>query len=290
VPGSEFADLRGGLIDRPRKRSPSATDLALLQRWATQLLANVDTRVDAQYLLRFNYTAGERFDNSVNQYGLLGLHAAHLCGVEIKPAVWEAAANHLLAAQTTDGAKVLLDVVDYRTQARREADPDSYVSAARTNARANGWSYYEPKDQGETAPTWGSMTCAGITGLAVCEAGMADVAQKRPKLLADCRRARDDGFAWLAQNLTVRQHAGAIERQQHWFYYYLYSLERAALLSGVALIQDRDWYFEGAMVLVLAQQPDGSWPGELEADQEIERAAMAVLFLKQSTAPVLTGR
>jgi hypothetical protein len=290
VPGNEYADLRSGLIDRPRRRSPTPGDLALLQRWCAQLLTNLDTRVDPQYLLRFNYTAGDRFDNSVNQYGLLGLHSAHLCGVEIKATVWEAAANHLLAAQTTDGAKIQLEIVDYRTQARRQADPDAYVSAARTNARANGWSYAEPKDQGETAPTWGSMTCAGITGLAICEAGIVDSAQKRPKLLADCRRARDDGFAWLAQNFTVRQHAGAIERQQHWFYYYLYSLERAALLSGIALIQERDWYFEGASVLVLAQAPDGSWPGELEYDQEIERAAMAVLFLKQSTAPVLTGR
>ncbi len=140
-------------------------------------------------------------------------------------------------------------------------------------------------------PTWGSMTCAGITGLAICEAGVLETpGMKRVKLLADSRRARDDGFAWLAQNFAVRQHAGAIERQRHWYYYYLYSLERAALLSGVALLQDRDWYFEGAMMLVLMQSPDGTWPGELEPDQELERTAMAILFLKQSTAPVLTGR
>jgi hypothetical protein len=73
-------------------------------------------------------------------------------------------------------------------------------------------------------------------------------------------------------------------------YYYLYSLERAALLSGIALIRDRDWYFEGAMVLALSQLDDGNWPGELTADQAIERNAMAILFLKQSTRPVLTGR
>jgi hypothetical protein len=90
--------------------------------------------------------------------------------------------------------------------------------------------------------------------------------------------------------MTVRCHAGAIERQSHWFYYYLYSLERAALLSGIALIQDRDWYFEGAMVLALAQRADGSWPGELLPETEVETNAMAILFLKQGTLPVLTGR
>lgn len=291
IPGSESGDLRTGSIDRPRRRQPAADDLALLQRWATQLLGNLDTRTDPAYLLRFNYTAGERFDNSVNQYGLLGLYSAHLCGVEIKGTVWEAAANHLLASQAEGGPKLQLDLVDYRTHARRQANPDEPFTVARSFARANGWSYENPKDQGEVTPTWGSMTCAGITGLAISEAGLLDNPQmKRGKLLGDCRRARDDGFAWLAQWLTVRQHAGAIERQQHWFYYYLYGLERAASLSGVALIQDRDWYFEGAMVLVLAQAQDGNWPGELLYDLEIERNAMAILFLKQSTQPVLTGR
>ena len=291
APSTEMGDLRSGTIDRPRKRQPSPADQALLQQWATQLLANIDTRCDPAYLLRFNYTAGQRFDNSVNQYGLLGLYSAHLCGVEIKPIVWEAAANHLLASQADEGPKVQLDLVDYRTHARRQADPDTPFTIARATARANGWSYHEPKADGELTPTWGSMTCAGITGLAICEAGLLDHPQlKRAKLLADSRRARDDGFAWLANWMTPRHHAGAIERQQHWFYYYLYSLERAALLSGIALIQDRDWYFEGAMVLVLAQAADGSWPGELEPDDQIERDAMAILFLKQSTPPVLTGR
>ncbi|MFY9345199.1 MAG: hypothetical protein WAT39_22105 [Planctomycetota bacterium] len=291
TPGSEAGDIRTGTIDRPRKRQPSAPDKKLLEQWAAQLLANHDTRVDPAYLLRFNYTAGDRFDNSVNQYGLLGLYSAHLCGVEIKAVTWEAAANHLLGCQSEGGDKLELELVDYRTLARRQASPDEVFTVGKSFARANGWSYHEGKDQGELTPTWGSMTAAGITGLAICAAGVLDHPQlKRPKLLGDASRARDDGFAWLAKWMTPRQHAGAIERQQHWIYYYLYSLERAALLSGIALIQDRDWYFEGAMVLVLAQQADGHWPGELLWDQGIERDAMAILFLKQSTAPVLTGR
>lgn len=291
APASEAGELRAGALQRPRRREPSPGDRELLARWTAQLLANVDTRVDPAYLLRFNYTAGPRFDNSVNQYGLLGLYSAHLCGIEVKPLVWEAAANHLLASQSGDGAKVSLDLVDYRTLAARQADPEAPFTQAQAVQRALGWSYHEPKVDGEWTPTWGSMTCAGITGLAICEGGLLDHPQyKRPRLLGDSRRARDDGFAWLAQWMTPRQHAGAIERQQQWIYYYLYSLERAALLSGVALIQGRDWYFEGAMVLVLAQQPDGHWPGELLWDLAIERDAMAILFLKQSTAPVVTGR
>lgn len=291
IPASETSDLRSGRIQRPRARNLDRDDHTLVEQWAGDLLGNVDSRVGIDQLLRFNYTPGARFDNSVNQYGLLGLYSAHLCGVEIGPAVWEAAANHLVTSQSSGGEKIELQLVDYRAFARRQAAPDTPFTTARSICRANGWSYYEPRDDGELAPTWGSMTCAGITGLTICEAALVDQATvKRPKLVAEVRRARDDGFAWLARWMTARQHAGAIERQQQWFYYYLYSLERAALLSGIALIQDRDWYFEGAMVLVLAQQDDGNWPGEVHADRIVERNAMAILFLKQSTAPVLTGR
>ncbi|MBM4062728.1 MAG: hypothetical protein FJ265_16770 [Planctomycetes bacterium] len=291
APPNEFGDLKQGAIDRPRKRTPPPEDQAVMKRWTAQLLNNIDTRVDPAYLLRFNYVRGERFDNSVNQYGLLGLYSAHLCGVPIPATVWEAAANHLIAAQSPGGQRLDLDLVDYRTHAARQADPEAKWTVARTIARASGWNYEGPKSEGELTPTWGSMTCAGISGLAICEAALQDYGGlKRIRLQQDMARARSDGFAWLAQHMTLRCHAGAIERQQAWFYYYLYGLERAALLSGVALIQDRDWYFEGAMVLVLAQQDDGNWPAELHWDLGIERNAMAILFLKQGTLPVLTGR
>ena len=291
APESEFGRLRDGTIDRPLPRQPSAEDKALLQRWVDRLMSNADTSVDPNRLLRFHYVGNHDFDNSCNQYGLLGLYSAHLCGIEIPPVAWEAAAYHWLDTQVDAGEKVTLELVDYRTHARRLLDPDASVTAARSVMRGNGWGYKGARDGGEHAEVWGSMTCAGITGLAICQAALQDHPDySQRKLQADCDRARRDGFAWLAEHLTVRHHPGAILRQRRWFYYYLYSLERAALLSGVALIQDRDWYFEGAMVLALSQLDDGNWPGELTADQAIERNAMAILFLKQSTRPVLTGR
>ena len=44
------------------------------------------------------------------------------------------------------------------------------------------------------------------------------------------------------------------------------------------------------MILCHAQNDDGHWPAELMWDQSFERDAMAILFLKQSTMPVLTGK
>lgn len=277
----------------PRRNLPPE-DMALVRKWTERLLANLDTRGDATELLRFNYTAGDRFDNSVNQYGLLGMYAAQQCGVELPPTAWQAAANGVLASQTEGGEKMVIDLTDFKTLREMQADPDFVRTGTRPTSRVRGWSYEEGRANGESASTWGGMTCSGITGLAICEAGlMAQDASKRGKSLAEVRRAREDGFAWLAKHLTVRHQPGDLHRQHHWLYYYLYGLERAAMLSGVALIQGRDWYFEGAMMLVGLQAADGEWPGQPHHESEaIYRDAMAILFLKQGTPSVapITGK
>lgn len=284
---SELGDLKRGLLEKPARREPTAADRELLTTWTAELLDNVDDRVDPAYLLRFHYIGAPDYDNSVNQYGLLGLYAAHLCGVEISPQVWEAAANHLLASQSPDGKRRSVTLVDYGTLAQQ----GDTARAVEFPARVCGWNYKEPKSDGELTPTWGSMTAAGITGLAICEGALRDYPKlRRNKLFEDITRARRDGFAWLAEHMTLRCHAGAIERQPRWFYYYTYSLERAALLNGIALIQDRDWYFEAAMVLALAQLENGDWPGELVAEGQVETNAMALLTLIQSTRPVITEK
>lgn len=290
-PASEISLLRSGSIDRPIKRQIPEEDHALMTKWVERLMTNIDTRVDEEYLLRFNYVGGRRFDNSLQQYGLLGLYAAHLCGVEIQSSAWEAAANHLLDVQQEGGKRMQLDLMDYRTHTRMQFDPEGNYTTARVYGNANGWSYTDSRNGSGEAGIWGSMTCAGITGLAICQAAILDNEKMHRKMLqTNANRARNDGFAWLAKNMTVRYHPGALTRQFRWHYYYLYGLERAALLSGIALIQGRDWYFEGAMMLALSQQPDGNWPSELSGDELIERNAMAILFLKQSTSPVLTGK
>lgn len=291
APPGEFGDLKQGAIDRPRRREVSAEDKRLMQDWVNILMGNADSSVDPAYLLRFHYIGAGDFDHSVNQYGLLGLYAAHLCGIEIPSIVWEAAANHLIAAQRGEGPRIKLELVDYRTHSRREANPDEPYTQAMLSARACGWGYHGPKDNGEWTPTYGSMTASGITGLAICQAALLDYPDvKRPKLQSEASRARHDGFAWLAQNMTMRYHPGRVDYQSSWHSYYLYGVERAALLSGIALIQDRDWYFEGAMILIHSQLPDGHWPQGREYEFPFERDAFPILFLKQSTMPVLTGK
>ena len=125
APSSELGDLRAGTINRPRKRMPSAEDKALMQKWTDRLLANVDAQVDATHLLRFHYVGGGGFDNSVNQYGLLGLYSAHLCGIEIKDTVWKAAAVSSLS--TAGWARALAAALTARRQA---SAPPGFVTRA----------------------------------------------------------------------------------------------------------------------------------------------------------------
>jgi hypothetical protein len=72
-------------------------------------------------------------------------------------------------------------------------------------------------------------------------------------------------------------------------------LERACELHGVALIRDRDWYFEGASTLLDLQSKDGSWPAEFRIRDGIygfpvERTCFSVLFLRKESLPTYTSR
>ena len=288
APKGEAEELRAGTLDRPRKRQPSEADRALLQRWANILLNNIDTRVDRSYLLRFNYTRGGRYDNSVNQYGLLGLYAAHLCGIDIPVTVWEAAANHLIEDQDRPGSKVDLELKSYvQLQSERRGNT---TSAGSRGVPAAGWSYHATKHNGVPQPVYGAMTCAGIAGLTICLAGIRDADVTRSALAARGERTIAQGFAWLAENFSLHSNASRVHQPYYWVYYYLYGLERACELSGVAVINDRDWYYEGALTLMDAQWGAGGWPDDLHPDEIMERTAMAVLFLKKSSAPVYTQR
>lgn len=286
APRGELEELRLGSIDRPRQRRPSPEDKALLEEWTKILLGNADTRVDKGYLLRFNYTGGPRYDNSVNQYGLLGLYSAHLCGVAVPVTIWESAANHLIDDQERGGSRIKLELTTHR---QLEAEQSGGTSTAGLKIVAPaGWGYHSPKSNGIPQPVYGSMTCAGIAGLTICLAGLRDADVMRAQLVGDAERAIAQGFAWLSENFTVHSNATRVHQPYYWVYYYLYGLERACELGGVALIDGRDWYYEGALTLLDAQHEDGGWPDDHHPDEVMERTAMAVLFLKKGSMPVYT--
>ena len=65
---------RRGLLDGER---------AVARGWLAALLRCTDPSVDPGDRLRFNYIRGPRYDTSLQQYGLLGMRAAHALGLAL---------------------------------------------------------------------------------------------------------------------------------------------------------------------------------------------------------------
>lgn len=286
APEGERDSIIAGRLLKPTPRKPSPADKKLLEGWVKKLLGNCDQRVQNAYSRRWNYTPGKRFDNSNSQYAALGLYTAMLCGVEISPTVWFAAANHWLDSQCKAEKKlVLLKIVTHQEIAAAEREHRKAVARGNTNHRgtvksgiptkARGWGYTHKGSR----PT-GSMTAAGITGLVICDSALRQHDKGTLKLRNRMQNAVDSGFAWLARHFTVETNP---KGGKHWHLYYLYGLERACELNSTAIFQGRRWYGEGAELLMGTQSPEGKWGS-------IENTCFAILFLKKAAPPVITGR
>ena len=146
------------------------------------------------------------------------------------------------------------------------------------------------------------MTTAGLTGVSICQAVLAQ-AKKGGRLLGKLGTAKREGLAWMLHDFSVR-----INRNNgRHYHYYLYGLERACEINQVALLGHRDWYFEGANILVATQIEPGadiagaggrapgrggvagggrrSGPGGF-LGASLPQTCMAILFLKQSAPPL----
>lgn len=260
---------RGGRDEADRKAAAKVL---------AELLQNVDPRVDRRDLLRFNYTAGPRYDTSLQQYGLLGLHAARQLGLDVPEGAFAAAGRHLLAVQGEGAGGLGLRLASPGDLHAIEGTDDPLRVAVR-RARPRGFAYQE-RDE----PPFGSMTCAGISGLVLARLGMAAQGKVDRALDAQMDDAVHDAFAWLASEFTLRANPGFAERADRHWYYWLYGLERSCALGGVALLQGRDWYYEGALQLLAQQQANGSFRPEASGSLVLDATCFAVLFLSQATA------
>jgi len=222
-------------------------------------------------------------DHSNAQYGLLGLKAARRCGIAIRPEVFRRALDHFLAAQEPDGPVV---------NRRREGgvgEPGRSVGTTRAVAkdRARGWGY-----QGSRGTT-GAMTSGGVSSLVICRGELLGTALLPAALDGRTVEAIRDGIAWLGKYFSVTWNpteSGAAG----WLHYYLYGLERAGVLAGVAWMGEHDWYGEGAEQLLRTQRKTGGWDGEAmlrrrgrkgagAGDGDLLDTCFALLFLKKAT-------
>lgn len=186
-------------------------------------------------------------DYSNSQFALLGLHEAGKAGAVVPLSTWRNAERSWVRGQGDDG----------------------------------GWGYM-PR-----TGSYGSMTSAGVASLYIV--GHTLHARRRPGYGPDGRlvccgqyaesRALLRALAWLEDNFSTERNSGS----GGWYYYYMYALERAGILSGRRFFGDHDWYREGATELLSRQRRDGSW----QETNPLVDTSFALLFLAKGYKPVL---
>ncbi len=203
-------------------------------------------------------------DASNSQYGLYGVWAGKLAGLEIPAAYWKKVAAYWTAVQNTDG----------------------------------GWGYTAPPRPETTTSRRGShpsMTAAGLASLFVSlDAGAATGVEKN----------LGRGMEWFARHFarsmdpdtsSAPDGAAADAPSYNLNYYYLYGVERVALACGYRSFGGVDWYRRGTACILSKQYTGGekwkgSWTGKWVDGYRLGATAYAVLFLSRGLHPVLFNK
>ena len=161
-------------------------------------------------------------DNSNSQYGLLGVWAAARDEriEDIPQTYWQMVLNHWLNGQGQDG----------------------------------GWGY-SPSARGGGAS--GTMTCAGIASVLVCEDNLNSDDYLHCKVgQSAAEKSARAGLDWLEKSLNNAGRSGMGGAG-----YYLYGVERVGLASGMKCFGSIDWYNTLCKVVLAGQDQDGAWGG-----------------------------
>jgi len=265
----------------------------------------------------WGYPSGSRsllkFDTSNTQYAVLGLRAATHLGYAVREQTWLGVLRYCAIVMERKGPAGIVCLIR-----RGEGIPDeakAHLQNLCKIAKVAGFRYstLERHDHVD-----GALTCAAISCLVVARHQL-QIAQSHKltrKLKSQINDMLATAWAWLQASWRMDRHPHLASGS--WYYYFLYSLERAAVLDAVKRVGGNDWYFEGAMQLLARQtrEPDVDEPKEGDGDageQDSGKAApnakpadpkskdgawnrkgahetaptcFALLFLKRGTAPL----
>ncbi len=271
------------------------------RRWLAGAVEFLAAHQDPSGMWRYPFYGDADVSNA--QFAILALKAATRMGAKVPTQVFLDAALSMIQLQEQQGPEVAPFAVPAADRAiqglhdRRSKRKKKRSSASgsgtrvrdadegpetRTHVRmqARGWGY-----KPGAAPR-GSMTAAALAILVVCKSELEHSKGYAEKLGPQVDRALRDGAAWLASRFSVEANPGA---ELDWYFYYLYTLERAGTLLALNTFGQRSWYDEGAAAILRRQQGDGRFHHDTsgQGDGDLAGHCLALLFLERSTVPVM---
>jgi hypothetical protein len=197
-----------------------------------------------------------RFDNSNTQFAVLALWVAHRPQYRVP----------------IDKTVARLEKYFQDTQVHHQAGAAPAADTGDNQDLDGSW-YYQP---GHNSNAWPSMTCSGLLGLGIGYGVSEDANDKKQPPLDD--PAIKAGLAMLAREIDKPN-----DKRKEMDLYFLWSLERVAVLYQLSRIDEKDWYAWGSKALLTSQQDDGSWKGQwLTGDSPVVATSFALLFLERA--------
>ena len=284
MPAEELARMQAGKPVTSYVRRLPADRMAWARRVAAALEKNASGG-GGSWGYPSPSTSALRFDSSNTQYAVLGLRAARHLGYEVSERTWLGVIRHCQEVRQRRGPKGSVSVVREGTAIPNEATADQ-IGVAKVPL-VSGFAYATIDGHDHVSA---SMTCAGITMLLIARHELVAMKSKKfAKVEKDVAAMLGGAWAWLDVHWAMDRNP--MHPTHNWYWYYLYSLERAAVLDRVKRVGGKDWYFEGAMQLVHRQGEKGDWndPG----GSATPPTCFGLLFLKRGTTPLagpLTGK
>ncbi|MHC4849796.1 MAG: prenyltransferase/squalene oxidase repeat-containing protein, partial [Planctomycetota bacterium] len=211
--------------------------------WAMRVAADLEKYAASPGSWAYGKRVGGNWPDSSNtQYAVLGLRAAAKLGYKAQPRTWLGVLQHFRMMR---GKEQLSGTIPLVREGEAVTEQTTRAGAKVKKKQGRGYRY-----RGDYKKTTATMSTAAIASLLIAREELQRIKRKLSgKKSADIDRAVLGAWLWLDRNWAMARAPGH-HPPEHRLYYYLYAIERAAVLDRVKRVGVHDWYFEGAAWLL----------------------------------------
>jgi hypothetical protein len=245
------------------------------KQWARDLVAEIQKK---QRGLGWRYqigaapaSDGHEQDLSSTQLVALSLFAAERVGLRVDRKLWEDILAYSMQQQEDDGPAHVIE-----------------VGGKKLTVKQRGFSYIKGYGDERHGAAIGSMTACGLANVAMAryvltsggDPKKTEAWNARPDASA-VQASLYDALAWLDANWSPFANP---KSDRNYYVYWLYSVERAMDLVGLAKIGEHLWYSEMGQELINRQNENGSWTSNTtHRPGDVLDTCFALLFLRRAT-------